>query len=144
MAYTVKQVLDKKKIQKILSIEPSKTILDALEQMAEHNIGALLVMEDTKLVGIFSERDYARKGILKGRKAKSTHIHELMTPNVFTVESTMSTKDCLEILNEKKFRHLPVVDSGKVMGIISVGDLVSAVLAEQKDHITYLENYIAG
>jgi CBS domain-containing protein len=144
MARTVKQLLDKKNIKNIISVKPETSVFEALEIMAQYNIGALLIMEDEKLSGIFSERDYARKGIIKDRKAKSTAIAELMTANVITVNSEMNVKDCMEIMSERKFRHLPVMDNEKVTGILSVGDIVTAVLNEQKELITYLEGYIHG
>ncbi|MBP6620039.1 MAG: CBS domain-containing protein [Leadbetterella sp.] len=144
MPTSVKTILSNKKIQTILSILPSATVFEALEVMSNYNIGALLVMEDEKLVGIFSERDYARKGIVQGRSAKTTTIAEVMTANVYTVESKMTSKDCMEIMNARKFRHLPVVDGGTVMGVLSVGDIVGAILDEQKEHIKYLESYIVN
>lgn len=144
MANTVKQLLDLKNIKGILSVTPDTTVYDALLKMGEANIGALLIMEGEKLAGIFSERDYARKGIIQGRKAKSTPIGDLMTANVITVNADMNTKDCMEIMSAHKFRHLPVVDGEKVIGLLSVGDIVTAVLNEQKSLITYLETYIHG
>jgi CBS domain-containing protein len=102
------------------------------------------VQEGEKLVGIFSERDYARKGIVKDRKAKSTPIKDLMTANVISVKPDMTTQDCMQIMSERKFRHLPVLEGDKVVGILSVGDIVTAVLNEQKMLISYLENYIHG
>ncbi|MCF8324536.1 MAG: CBS domain-containing protein [Leadbetterella sp.] len=144
MPTSVKTILNNKKIKSILSILPSATVFEALEVMSTHNIGALLVMENDKLVGIFSERDYARKGIVQGRSAKTTTISEVMTPNVYTVESKMTSKDCMEIMNARKFRHLPVVDDGTVVGVLSVGDIVGAILDEQKEHIKYLESYIVN
>ncbi len=143
MATTVKMLLDSKKISKVISIKPEHTVLEALTVLAEYNIGALVVMEGEKLVGIFSERDYARKGILKDRSAKSTTISEVMTPNVFTVSSNMTTKDCMQLMSDKHFRHLPVVDNEKVVGVLSVGDIVSALLHEQSQTINFLESYIA-
>lgn len=142
MSTSVKTILNNKKIKTILSVLPTVTVFEALEVMGTYNIGALLIMENDKLVGIFSERDYARKGILQGRSAKNTTIAEVMTPNVYTVESKMTTKDCMEIMNARKFRHLPVVDDGVVIGVLSVGDIVNAILEEQKEHIKYLESYI--
>jgi CBS domain-containing protein len=144
MPTSVKNILNNKKIKTILSVLPSATVFEALEVMSVHNIGALLVMENNKLVGIFSERDYARKGIVQGRSAKTTTIGEVMTPNVYTVESKMTSKDCMEIMNARKFRHLPVVDDGSVIGVLSVGDIVGAILDEQKEHIKYLESYIVN
>jgi CBS domain-containing protein len=142
MPTSVKAILNNKKIKEVLSVLPSATVFEALETMATYNIGALLVMESDKLVGIFSERDYARKGIVQGRSAKTTTISEVMTANVYTVDSKMTTKDCMEIMNARKFRHLPVVDDNVVVGVLSVGDIVGAILEEQKEHIKYLESYI--
>jgi CBS domain-containing protein len=144
MASTVKQLLDKKNLKSVISVKPEASVFEALEIMAQYNIGALLVMEGEKLSGIFSERDYARKGIIKDRKAKSTAISELMTPNVITVNAEMTTQDCMQIMSERKFRHLPVVDGVNVIGILSVGDIVTSVLNDQKALIGYLENYIHG
>jgi CBS domain-containing protein len=144
MATSVKALLESKKIKSVLSVTPETTVYEALYIMAEHNIGALLVMENNELVGIFSERDYARKGIILGRKAKSTAMSEVMTPNVFTVGAEMNTTDCMELMSAKKFRHLPVVDGDKVIGVLSVGDIVTALMNEQKQHINFLESYIAS
>lgn len=144
MATSVKALLASKKIKNILSVTPSTTVYDALLVMSENNIGALLVMENNQLVGIFSERDYARKGIIKGRKANSTSISEVMTANVYTVDTSMNIVECMEIMSARKFRHLPVVDNGQVIGILSVGDIVTALIIEQKTHITFLESYISG
>lgn len=144
MPTSVKTILNNKKIKSILSVLPSASVFEALEVMSTNNIGALLVMENDKLVGIFSERDYARKGIVKGRKAKTTLISEVMTANVFTVNSTMTSKDCMEIMTARKFRHLPVVDEDLVIGVLSVGDIVGTILEEQKEHIKYLEGYIVN
>lgn len=144
MATIVKKLLDLKSIQKILSVEPETTVYEALAVMSENNIGALLVMKDEKLVGIFSERDYARKGIIKGRKAKSTPMTEVMTSNVFTVNSTTDILDCMELMSSKKFRHLPVVDENIVVGVLSVGDIVTALIKEQRHHINFLESYITS
>lgn len=144
MSTSVKTILNNKKIKTILSVLPSSTVFEALEVMSTYNIGALLVMENDKLVGIFSERDYARKGIVQGRSAKTTTISEVMTANVYTVASNMSSKDCMEIMNARKFRHLPVVDDAHVVGVLSVGDIVEAILLEQKEHIKYLEGYIVN
>jgi CBS domain-containing protein len=144
MATSVKTLLANKKIKSLLSVTPSTTVYDALIIMSENNIGALLVMEDHKLVGIFSERDYARKGIIKGRKANTTSISEVMTPNVYTVNPGMNIVECMEIMSSRKFRHLPVVDHDTVIGILSVGDIVTALIIEQKTHINFLESYISG
>ncbi len=144
MATTVKTLLNRKNIKEIISIRPDATVFEALVIMAEKNIGALLVMDGDKLVGIFSERDYARKGIIKERKAKSTIMLDVMTANVFTVSSDDDIVDCMEIMSSKKFRHLPVIDGEKVIGILSVGDIVTTMILEQKTHISFLENYISS
>lgn len=138
----VRDILAQKKIQHIISVMPTTTVIEALGIMAEKNIGAVVVLENDKLVGIFSERDYARKGIVQGRKAKDTPMSEVMTPKVFTVEPDMTVRDCMEIMSEKKFRHLPVTDGGKVVGVLSVGDIVTSLIIEQRQHINYLESYI--
>jgi CBS domain-containing protein len=144
MATSVKTLLGIKNINKILFVSPDTTVFDAISIMAEYNIGALLIMENEKLVGIFSERDYVRKGIIKGKKAKTTIMTEMMTPNVFTVNSDMNTMDCMELMSSKKIRHLPVMEGEKVIGVLSVGDIVNALIKEQKMHINYLESYIAS
>ena len=133
MATTVKTLLDRKNIKDIISVRPEATVYEAL-----------VVMEEEKLVGIFSERDYARKGIIKDKKAKSTIMTDVMTPNVFTVSSDKNIVDCMEIMSSKKFRHLPVLDGEKVIGLLSVGDIVTAMILEQKSHINFLENYISS
>lgn len=139
---TVKKLLKDKPQNVIWKVGPENTVIEALHMMAEKNIGALMVMENEELVGIFSERDYARKVILVGRNSTSTLIKEIMTPKVFTVDLDMNIKDCMKIFNDKKFRHLPVVDNEKVVGIISIGDIVNSIMKEQEDHISFLESYI--
>jgi len=112
--------------------------------MSEKNIGSVLVMDDERLVGIFSERDYARKGILQGRKAKSTPVAEVMTSEVITVSPEMSIEDCMRLFNDKRIRHLPVVEGGRVIGLLSIGDIVHAIIREQSVHIQFLEQYISN
>ncbi|MDP5138882.1 MAG: CBS domain-containing protein [Spirosomaceae bacterium] len=140
----VRDILAQKKIKHIISVTPTTTVIDALKIMAEKNIGAVVVMENDKLVGIFSERDYARKGIVQGRKAKSTAMSEVMTPKVFTVEPDMTVRDCMQIMSDRHFRHLPVLDEGKVVGLLSVGDIVTNLITEQRQHINFLESYISS
>lgn len=140
----VRDILAQKKIQHIISVNPSSSVIDALEIMAEKNIGAVVVMENDKLVGIFSERDYARKGIVQGRSAKSTTISDVMTPKVFTVEPDMTVLDCMVIMNERHFRHLPVMQDDKVVGVLSVSDIVNNLITEQRQHINFLESYISS
>lgn len=140
----VRDILAQKKIQSIISVSPTTTVIEALGIMAEKNIGAVVVMEGEKLVGIFSERDYARKGIVQGRKAKSTAMTEVMTPKVFTVEPDMTVRDCMQIMSDKRFRHLPVIQEDKVVGVLSVSDIVNNLIKEQRQHINFLESYISS
>lgn len=141
---TVQQLLSGKRTNTIIAVHPDQTVIEALEIMATHNIGAVLVLQDERLVGIFSERDYARKGILKDRKAKSTPISEVMTSGVFVVSPKQTINDCMQIMSEKRFRHLPVVDGDQVVGILSISDIVTAIIGEQANRIQSLEQYITG
>lgn len=139
----VKEVL-KDKGTEIYSILPDETVYNAIAKMADLNIGALLVMEDD-LEGIISERDYRNKVILKGRTSKETPVRDIMTRNVYCVEPTDSVEQCLAIMTEKKFRHLPVLDNNnKVVGVVSIGDLVKAVISKQEIEIKNLRHYITG
>lgn len=140
----VKQLLAKKSIKGVYRISPESMVIDALALMAEHNTGSVLVMEDERLLGIFTERDYARKGILSGRKSKSTPVTEVMSAGVITVTPEMSVEECMHVMNNHRFRHLPVVDNDRVVGLISIGDLVRAYIEEQAQHIEFLEKYIKG
>lgn len=140
----VHQILAGKKIDKIWSVGPEQTVYDALEIMEEKNIGAVVVMESGKMVGIFSERDYARKGILRGRASKDTLIKEVMTSKVITVETEQQLQECMEIMSDKHIRHLPVTKEGKLVGIISINDIVTMIIREQRAHIRSLESYITG
>jgi CBS domain-containing protein len=112
--------------------------------MTRENIGAVMIMEGDRLVGIFSERDYARKGIIQGRKAKTTPVADVMTSNVFTVTPEMNLDDCMQLFSDKHIRHLPVVSDHKVVGMLSIGDIVTAIITEQKEHIQHLEKYISS
>jgi CBS domain-containing protein len=141
---TVKRLLASKSKQGVLSVSPTSMVIDALHILAENNIGAVVVLENNRLVGIFSERDYVKKGIIKGRKAKDTPIAEVMTPNVFTVKPDMTIHDCMKLFSEKRIRHLPVLDGEEVAGVLSVSDIVNATLREQQEHIRYLESYISN
>lgn len=128
----------------IFAVSPETTVYDALLLMAEHNIGAVVVMAAGQLVGIFSERDYARKGIIRDNKAKSTLIRDVMTPNVVTVGPNDRLEECLALMSERHFRHLPVVDQGNIIGIISSNDVMKAILLEYRNQINSLESYISG
>ncbi len=139
---SVKTLLERKPMPILWSVSPNDTVMNALELMAAKNIGAVLVMDGAHLAGIFSERDYARKGILQGREAKSTPITEVMTANVFTVTPDMTIQDCMELFSEKRIRHLPVKDGEKVVGLLSIGDIVTAIIEQQSTQIEYLEQYI--
>lgn len=141
---SVKQLLEGKRRNTIFALRPDQMVIDALGLMADKNIGAVMVMDDDHLVGIFSERDYARKGIIQGRKAKSTPIHEVMIDNVITVNPEMNIDDCMQLFINKFIRHLPVIEDERVVGMISIGDVVNAIIQEQGEHIKFLEQYIAG
>ena len=139
---SVKNILDAKGYF-IFSVEPTITVYHAIELMCEKNIGGLLIVDNGKLAGIFTERDYARKLILKGKSSRDTLIGELMTPNPFTVSTKSSIDECMQIMSDRHFRHLPVVDDGKLMGMISIGDVVRQVIEDQKSVIEHLQQYIA-
>jgi CBS domain-containing protein len=140
---TVNQLL-KAKGGQIFSVGPADSVLHAIEIMATRHVGALLVMGEDGLVGIISERDYARKVILKKRSSYDTPVGDIMTANPVAVRSDATVHQCMEIMTEGRFRHLPVVDSGRVVGMLSIGDLVKAVIADQSQKIEQLERYIAG
>ena len=140
---TIAQLLNTKGDQ-IWSVEPKATIFEALEIMSEKEIGALLVMEDGKLTGIFSERDYARKVILKGKSSKETLVEELMTKKVFYIDSQNTINDCMAMMTAKRIRHVPVIEDNQVMGIVTIGDVVNQIISEQEVTINHLENYITG
>jgi CBS domain-containing protein len=140
---TIAQLLNAKGDQ-IWSVEPKATIFEALEIMSEKEIGALLVMVDGKLTGIFSERDYARKVILKGKSSKETQVGELMTKKVFYIDSQKTINDCMAMMTAKRIRHVPVIEDNQVMGIITIGDVVNQIISEQEVTINHLENYITG
>ena len=126
----------------LLSVPPDATVFDALVMMAEKNVGALVVLEGEKLAGIFSERDYARKIILLGKASKETLVREIMTDRVLCVSPAQSIEECMALMTEKRIRHLPVLDHKKVIGVISIGDVIKEVISEQKFIIAQLESYI--
>jgi CBS domain-containing protein len=128
----------------IFSVEPSTMVYRAIELMCEKNIGGLLICENGKLLGIFTERDYARKLILKGKSSKDTEIRDLMTSNLITVTPDTSVDDCMRVMTGRKIRHLPVLDNNELVGLISIGDVVRFVIEEQKSIIEHLEHYITG
>jgi CBS domain-containing protein len=128
----------------VYSITPGSTVYEAISLMSEKNIGALLVLEDGRMSGIITERDYRNKVILMGRSSKSTPVRDIMTQNVRYVTSRQTVRECMALMTENKFRHCPVIDDGELSGIVSIGDLVKAVIKEQKIEIDYLKDYIAG
>ncbi|HEX8782294.1 MAG TPA: CBS domain-containing protein [Steroidobacteraceae bacterium] len=138
---TVRQLLDKKGRQ-IFSIAPGAAVLEAIRLMAERHVGALLVMEGETLGGILSERDYARKVILMGRSSADTPVRDIMTVAVVTVQPETPVEKCMQVMTERRVRHLPVIEAGRVVGMVSIGDLVKAVIAEQQQQIEQLESYI--
>jgi CBS domain-containing protein len=139
----VRHLLDVKG-RHILSIAPDASVLDAIRLMAERGIGALVVLDGEKLAGIVTERDYARKVILQGRSSQTTAVREIMTADVVTTSSDESVDNCMNTVTELRIRHLPVIDDGRLTGIISIGDLVKAVIADQQEAIEHLQHYING
>jgi CBS domain-containing protein len=138
---SVKQLLGAKGAQ-IFSVRPESKVIDALRLMAEKNVGALVVLEGTRLVGIFSERDYARKVILQGKSSGEISVREIMTSDVVTIEPERTVEECMALVTLRRIRHLPVVENEQLLGVISIGDLVKEVIAEQEQTIRQLESYI--
>jgi CBS domain-containing protein len=138
---TVRHLLDRKD-RALFSIEPDDQVLEAVRMMAVRHVGALLVMRGTELAGIVSERDYARKVVLLGRSSAETPVSQIMTTPVITVSLDSSVQDCMRIMTERRIRHLPVIEHGRVVGMVSIGDLVKAVIEEQQQTIEQLESYI--
>ena len=139
----VKHLLDAKG-KNIISISPNASVFDAIKLMADKAIGSLVVMNGDELLGIVTERDYARKVIIKGRSSRETPVSEIMTPDVLTTSSDNRVDKCMELMTKRKIRHLPVVDDGAVVAMISIGDLVQAIIADQQEEIEQLEHYISG
>ena len=140
---TVQQLLDEK-AKGVHSIGPDEPVLEAIKKMAQHHIGALLVMSGDRLVGIISERDYARKVVLMGRSSTETRVEAIMTSKVITLNTRQDAHDCMRLMTDKRIRHLPVMDGDRVVGVLSIGDLVRAVIQEQERTIADLESYIHG
>ena len=139
----VRQILERKG-SRVVSLGKDAPVLEAVRLMAEHHIGAVLVMEGGQLLGIASERDYARKVVLQGRSSSDTPVHAIMSAPVVCVGPLDSVNDCMAIMTERHIRHLPVIEGGRLAGIVSIGDLVKEVIEEQKQEISYLQQYIAG
>lgn len=132
----------KKRDGTLWHVRPSDTVYAALELLAGYEVGALMVMDGGRLVGVFSERDYTRKVALQGRNSRETRVEEIMTRNVVTVSPTAGTRACMALMSEKKIRHLPVVDGGTVLGMISIRDILDDIIADHESTIAQLENYI--
>ena len=140
---TVSELL-RLKPSRVVSVRPDQSVLDAIKVLAQEDIGAAIVMSGGKIVGIFSERDYTRKIVLKGRSSDTTRVEEIMTPNVIVVNPRTKTRECMQLMSEKNIRHLPVVDNGTCIGMVSIRDIVSDIIADQDFTIEQLEHYISG
>ncbi len=139
----VKHLLDTKDPE-VISVTADVSVLDAIRLMADRAVGSLLVMDGDELKGIVTERDYARKVIIKGRSSETTEVGEIMTAEVVTATTDQTVPNCMSVMTERRIRHLPVVEDGRVVGMISIGDLVQAIIADQQEEIEQLEQYISG
>jgi CBS domain-containing protein len=140
---TVAELL-KAKPTRVVSVRPEQSVLEAIKVLATEDIGAAIVMTGDRLAGIFSERDYTRKVVLKGRASDTTRVEEIMTPNVVCVSPRTKARECMQLMTEKNIRHLPVMDEGRVIGMVSIRDIVSDIIADQDFTIEQLEHYISG
>ena len=144
LAHTIARVLQSKHKNRILSIAPDQTVYEAIKKMAEYGVGALLVMSDNQLLGLISERDYARKVVLKGYVSKDILVREIMTTAIVSVNPRRPVDECMAIMTEHRFRHLPVMENDAVVGVVSLGDVVKWIISEQEEAIHELESYIVG
>jgi CBS domain-containing protein len=140
---TVAELL-RAKTPRVVKVDPGMSVLEAIKILASEDVGAAIVMTGERLAGIFSERDYTRKIVLKGRSSDTTRVEEIMTPNVVVVNPRTRTRDCMALMTEKNIRHLPVVDEGRVIGMVSIRDIVGDIIADQDFTIEQLEHYISG
>jgi CBS domain-containing protein len=145
MTHTVpiREILNQKG-NTVWSITPETTVLDAIRLMAEKNVGALLVTKESRLVGVLSERDYTRNVVLKGRASKDTPVREIISGRVVSVSADHTVEECMRLMTEHRIRHLPVVEGGRILGVISIGDLVNSIISSQNAAIQQLETYITG
>jgi len=141
---TVAEILKAKGDSSVFSIEPSASVFEAVKRMAEKNVGALLIMEGDRILGVVTERDYARKVVLLARSSKDTPLREVMTSAVIYVRPNQTSEECMALMTENRVRHLPVMDDGKLVGLISIGDIVKGIISEQNFIIEQLQHYIAG
>jgi CBS domain-containing protein len=141
---TVRELMQSKPGRNVVAVRPEQTVLEAIKVLAAEDVGAALVMRGPALVGILSERDYTRKVILHGRSSDSTRVEEIMTSKVVYVTPRNTTRDCMALMTEKGIRHLPVIDEGRVVGIVSIRDIVGDIIADQDFTIEQLEHYISG
>jgi CBS domain-containing protein len=141
---TVAELLRTKPARAVVRVRPEQTVLEGIKVLAAEDIGAAVVMNGEKLVGIFSERDYTRKIILKGRSSDTTRVEEVMTANVITVTPRTKARECMAIMTDRQIRHLPVVEDGRLVGMVSIRDIVSDIIADQDFTIEQLEHYISG
>jgi len=144
LTHTIARVLQSKRQNRILSISPDQTVYEAIRKMADYGVGALLVMSDNQLCGLISERDYARKVVLKGLMSKDILVREIMTTAIVSVNPRRPVDECMAIMTEHRFRHLPVMENGVVVGVVSQGDLVKWIISEQEEVIHELESYIVS
>jgi CBS domain-containing protein len=141
--YSVKDILEEKGYE-VLNIEPEATVYEALKKMAGRNVGALIIMKDKDIFGIFTERDYARKVILKGKSSKDSKVGELLSERIYYVKPTSTTTECMQLMTDHRVRHLPVMNNGELIGIVSIGDIVNKIIQGHKKTIQQLEDYIIG
>ena len=141
---SVADLLKTRPTRAVVSVRPEQSVLDAIKVLAAEDIGAAVVMAGGRMAGIFSERDYTRKVVLKGRSSDTTRVEEIMTPNVVVVSPRTNTRECMHLMTDKNIRHLPVVEEGRVIGMVSIRDIVSDIIADQDFTIEQLEHYISG
>lgn len=134
----------KKREGTVYSLQPQDSVFEALRRLADHDVGAMMVIDNGRLVGVFSERDYTRKIALAGKSSKDTQVRDIMSANVFTVSPQTDTRDCMALMSQKKIRHLPVMDGGKVLGMISIRDIMNDIIADHELTISFLQHYIAS